>query len=208
MYPLSIAAARFSHSRHPGSGLDYQMDAAISCVLLAVLTAASWLWLRATGIQKWAGDNFILRAARLSLYTPSPPRFWISFISEGLPLRSKFSVDNIPDLSNQVMMVTGGNRGVGFEIVKVRTEPSISGAHWIRKLNMWVRIGAAYSQCQSLHGGEKLGSRDDRHRAAESDYRTRGFIHQDRPVGSKVCQGCRRRIPQVRIRVSHGIYTV
>ncbi|KAF7980510.1 hypothetical protein HWV62_38024 [Athelia sp. TMB] len=42
----------------------------------------------------------------------------ISIINEGLPPRSKFSVDDIPDLSGKVMLVTGGNRGVGFEIVK------------------------------------------------------------------------------------------
>lgn len=64
-------------------------------------------------------DNFIVRSAKLSLLTPSPLRLYISVISESLPFRSKFTVDDIPDLTGKVMMVTGGNRGVGFEIIKV-----------------------------------------------------------------------------------------
>lgn len=44
----------------------------------------------------------------------------ISIINEGWPPKSKFSVDDIPDLSGKVILVTGGNRGIGFEIVKVR----------------------------------------------------------------------------------------
>lgn len=43
----------------------------------------------------------------------------MSVIEEGLPPHSNFSVFDIPDLAGKVMMVTGGNRGVGLEIVKV-----------------------------------------------------------------------------------------
>lgn len=43
----------------------------------------------------------------------------MSVIEEGLPPHSNFSIFDIPDLAGKVMMVTGGNRGVGFEIVKV-----------------------------------------------------------------------------------------
>ncbi|KAF9002966.1 NAD(P)-binding protein [Cyathus striatus] len=42
----------------------------------------------------------------------------ISFLSETFPPQSKFSVDDIGDLTGKVFLVTGGNTGVGFEIVK------------------------------------------------------------------------------------------
>lgn len=36
------------------------------------------------------------------------------------PPKATFSVDDIPDLAGQVMIVTGGNTGIGKETVKVR----------------------------------------------------------------------------------------
>ncbi|KAJ7150178.1 NAD(P)-binding protein [Mycena filopes] len=42
----------------------------------------------------------------------------LSSISQAWPSRSKFSVNDIPSLSGQVMIVTGGNSGVGKETVK------------------------------------------------------------------------------------------
>ncbi|KAJ7154081.1 NAD(P)-binding protein [Mycena filopes] len=42
----------------------------------------------------------------------------VSTISQLFPPKSKFSVDDIPDLTGQVIIVTGGNSGVGKETVK------------------------------------------------------------------------------------------
>jgi retinol dehydrogenase 12 len=45
-----------------------------------------------------------------------------SVINESLPPRSNFTVDDIPDLSGKVVIVTGSTSGIGKETVKVRAD--------------------------------------------------------------------------------------
>jgi len=45
-----------------------------------------------------------------------------SAINQSFPPKSKFSVNDIPDLTGQVIIVTGGNSGVGKETVKALLE--------------------------------------------------------------------------------------
>jgi hypothetical protein len=45
----------------------------------------------------------------------------LSQIIQLFPPQPKFGVENVPDLSGKVMIVTGANTGVGYEIAKVRT---------------------------------------------------------------------------------------
>ena len=49
-------------------------------------------------------------------------RLW----DQSRPPKSKFNVEDIHDLTGQVMIVTGGNTGVGKETVKVRTRRLLS----------------------------------------------------------------------------------
>ena len=43
----------------------------------------------------------------------------LSQIIQLFPPQPKFGVENVPDLSGKVMIVTGANTGVGYEIAKV-----------------------------------------------------------------------------------------
>ncbi|KAI0747516.1 NAD(P)-binding protein [Fomes fomentarius] len=44
---------------------------------------------------------------------------WWPLLKEFFPPKPTFSVDQIPDLTGQVVIVTGGNVGIGYELVKV-----------------------------------------------------------------------------------------
>ncbi|KZP18941.1 NAD(P)-binding protein [Athelia psychrophila] len=92
-------------------------------LLTASFASALFFWLRvfpASGTHASDDAGFFLQALRLSLRTtsPSPLAFWKSHALQGFPPASAFSVDDVPDLSGKVVMVTGGNRGVGFETAK------------------------------------------------------------------------------------------
>jgi len=72
--------------------------------------------------------------------------------SSMFPPRPKWSVDQIPDLTGKVMIVTGGNAGIGRETVKVHT-PNPSN-HLLCSWSMCTAgTGAVGAQREGLYGG-------------------------------------------------------
>lgn len=71
------------------------------------------------------------------------------------PPKSKFTVEDIPDLTGRVIIVTGSNTGVGKETVKVRLSPVIRLNLSPNQVVVSLSAGFIEQECKSLYGSSQ-----------------------------------------------------
>ncbi|KAJ7110090.1 NAD(P)-binding protein [Mycena epipterygia] len=76
-----------------------------------------------------------------------------SYLAQSFPPKSQFTVDEIPDLTGRVILVTGGNGGIGYEIIKVLLTKNAKVYMLSRSKE---RAEAAISRLKSETGKEAL----------------------------------------------------